>query len=77
MADDPAPHLEPVLPPDWNAAALDALGAFPRSLQYVLNGWKEAGIATRGINVLGTMARHPALTKAFMTYNAHVAGAPG
>jgi 4-carboxymuconolactone decarboxylase len=69
------PFIAPLLPPDWDATALDALGAFPRSLQFVLNGWKEAGIATRGANVLGTMAHHPPLAKAFMTYNAHVASA--
>jgi alkylhydroperoxidase family enzyme len=62
------------MPPDWSEAALDALGAFPKSLQFVLARWKE-GSDVRGLNVLGTMAHYPALTKAFMTFNAHVAGA--
>jgi 4-carboxymuconolactone decarboxylase len=73
LNDAAAPLITPLLPPAWDAAALDALGAFPRSLQFVLNGWKEAGIATRGVNVLGTMAHHAPLAKAFMTFNAHVA----
>jgi 4-carboxymuconolactone decarboxylase len=69
----PEPLIAPKLPSEWDGAVLDALGAFPSGLQYVLKGWKENGAATRGLNVLGTMAHHPPLAKAFSTFNAHVA----
>ena len=70
-----APRLAPILPSQWNEVILDALGAFPQSLNFVLSKWKEGGVDMRGMHVLGTMARHPTLAKAFMTFNAHVAGA--
>jgi len=74
MPNEPTPRITPLLPPEWDAAALEALGAFPKSLDFVLSRWKE-GRDVRGMNVLGTLARHPPLAKAFMTLNAHVAGA--
>jgi len=75
MQNESAPRIQPLMPPAWDAVALDALGAFPKSLNFVLSRWDEEGIKVRGLNVLGTMAHYPALTKAFMTFNAHVAGA--
>ena len=75
MQNEPEPRITPLLPPEWDEVALDALGAFPRSLDFVLSRWKDGGVDVRGMHVLGTMARHPPLAKAFMTFNAHVAGA--
>ena len=74
MQDESKPRIEPLLPPAWDERALDALGAFPKSLNFVLSRWKEGGVDVRGMNVLGTLAHHPPLAKAFMTFNAHVAG---
>ncbi|WP_299690691.1 carboxymuconolactone decarboxylase family protein [Hydrocarboniphaga sp.] len=54
---------------------MDALAAFPTSLNFVMKGWSSGDRAVRGMNVLGTFAHYPALAKAFMTFNAHVAGA--
>jgi 4-carboxymuconolactone decarboxylase len=70
-----APRIEPILPSAWDEVVLDALGAFPRGLEFVLSRWKAGGVDARGMNTLGTMAHHPALAKAFLTFNAHVAGA--
>jgi 4-carboxymuconolactone decarboxylase len=75
MQNDSAPRLPPKLPPEWDVVILDALGAFPKSLNFVLSKWKDGGVDMRGMHVLGTMAHHPALAKAFMTFNAYVAGA--
>jgi alkylhydroperoxidase family enzyme len=69
------PRIEPILPSAWDEVVLDALGAFPRGLEFVLSRWKAGGVDARGMNTLGTMAHHPALAKAFLTFNAHVAGA--
>jgi 4-carboxymuconolactone decarboxylase len=75
MQNDDAPRISPILPSQWDEVILDALGAFPQSLNFVLSKWKEGGVDMRGMHVLGTMARHPTLAKAFMTFNAHVAAA--
>jgi 4-carboxymuconolactone decarboxylase len=74
MHDQP-PRIDPIMPAAWNDTVLDALGAFPRSLEFVWSRWKGGEAVPRGTHVLGTMAHHPALAKAFMTFNAHVAGA--
>jgi 4-carboxymuconolactone decarboxylase len=73
MPNEPAPRISPVLPSDWDDVALDALGAFPAGLNFVLSRWKEGG--ARGMHALGTLVRHPPLAKAFLTFNAHVASA--
>src|SRR6266702_7819822 len=75
MQNEPKPKIEPLLPPAWDDVALDALGAFPKSLEFVLSRWRDGGVDVRGMHVLGTLAHHPPLAKAFMTLNAHVAGA--
>jgi 4-carboxymuconolactone decarboxylase len=69
------PRIEPILPPAWDAVVLDALGAFPRGLEFVLSRWRDGGVDARGMNTLGTFAHHPQLAKAFLTFNAHVSGA--
>jgi 4-carboxymuconolactone decarboxylase len=67
-------RITPILPSAWDEVILDALGAFPRGLAFVLSRWKDGGVDARGMYVLGTMAHHPTLAKAFLTFNAHVAG---
>jgi alkylhydroperoxidase family enzyme len=74
MTNQSAPLIDPLLPPQWDETALDALGAFPKSLQFVLDRWRAGGVDARGMHALGTLVHYPALTKAFMTLNAHVAG---
>lgn len=67
-------RIEPLLPPDWDDEILDALGAFPRGLQFVLDRWNEGGADARGMHLLGSFAPHPPLAKAFLTFNNHVSG---
>lgn len=73
MTTEKAPRIEPLLPPDWNEEMIDALNAFPGGLKFVQNGWAETGDAVRGTHMLGTFAQYPALAKAFLTFNNHVA----
>lgn len=73
MQRERAARIEPLLPPDWDEAAREALGAFPRGLQFVLTQWESAEGDPRGRNVLGCLARYPALARAFLTFNNHVA----
>jgi len=73
MSNESKPRIAPLLPPDWDHAVLDAASAFPASRDFVLNNW-ESGEA-RGMNGLGAMFNHPALAKAFLTFNNHVATA--
>lgn len=73
MANESRGRIEPLLPPDWTGERLDALGAFPKGLQFVLDQWHSEDGDPRGLNVLGSFARHPALAKAFLTFNNHVA----
>jgi alkylhydroperoxidase family enzyme len=75
MPNESPPRIAPLLPTAWDEEILDALGAFPKSLEFVLSRWKGGGVDARGMHVLGVMALHPPLAKAFMTFNAHVSGA--
>ena len=75
MQSESTPRITPFLPSAWNEVILDALGAFPKGLDFVLSRWKAGGVDARGMHVLGTMAHHPPLAKAFLTFNAHVASA--
>jgi alkylhydroperoxidase family enzyme len=74
MSKPPAARIEPVLPPAWDGEIHEALGAFPKGRDFVLGRW-QAGSDMRGMHLLGTLARHPALAKAFLTFNAHAASA--
>jgi 4-carboxymuconolactone decarboxylase len=65
------PRLSPVLPPDWTGEVLDAVSAFPNGRDFVLSHYAQ-GESPGGMNALGTMLRHPALAKAFLTFNNHV-----
>ncbi len=75
MQNESPPRIAPLLPTCWDDEILDALGAFPKSLEFVLSRWTAGGVDARGMHVLGVMALHPPLAKAFMTFNAHVSGA--
>jgi 4-carboxymuconolactone decarboxylase len=71
MQHEPAPRIAPLSVPEWDAAAHDALSAFPSGRDFVLARWQAGG--ARGMHALGTMLRHPALAKAFLTFNNHIA----
>src|ERR1700731_4906316 len=67
------PRISPVLPSDWDAAIHDAVSAFPSGRDFVLARWQTGG--AQGMHGLGAMLRHPALAKAFLTFNNHIATA--
>ncbi|MDR3417222.1 MAG: carboxymuconolactone decarboxylase family protein [Nevskia sp.] len=69
MQDEVTPRIAPLLPPQWGQAELDALGAAPGARDFVLSNWQSD---PRGLHGLGVMLRHPAATKAFLTFNNHV-----
>jgi 4-carboxymuconolactone decarboxylase len=71
MQDESTPRIAPVLPSDWDAAAYDAMSAFPSGRDFVLSHYKDG--AAGGMNALGAMLRHPPLAKAFLTFNNHIA----
>lgn len=73
MPNDHNPRLTPLLPSEWDDEILDALGAFPGSLNFVLTQWNARSDDLRGMNTLGLFAHYPELAKAFMTLNRHVA----
>jgi alkylhydroperoxidase family enzyme len=62
-------------PSQWSATEIEALRAFPGPLNNVLAGWEEKETLIPGANAVGTFARHPALAKAFLTFNAYTAKA--
>jgi alkylhydroperoxidase family enzyme len=59
------------LPPEWDAEVHDAMSVFPSARDFVLSHHQTAG--SRGVNGVGVILRHPALAKAFFTFNNHVA----
>ena len=65
------PRLSPLLPPEWDADTHDAVSTFPSARDFVLSRHKEDG--ARGMHGLGIVLRHPALARAFLTFNNHVA----
>ncbi len=69
MHDSLPARVSTLLPPDWDDAARDAMSAFPSGRDFVLTNFPNA----RGMHGLGVMLRHPALAKAFLTFNNHVA----
>jgi 4-carboxymuconolactone decarboxylase len=71
MSEASAPRVSPVLPGDWDAAAHEALSAFPSGRDFVLARWQTGG--AQGMHGLGAMLRHPTLAKAFLTFNNHIA----
>lgn len=73
MPDAIAPRAQPVLPPDWNAAIQDALSVFPSGRDFVQKAWDAGDRSIRGMNGLGVSLGYPALAKAFLAFNNHVA----
>jgi 4-carboxymuconolactone decarboxylase len=67
------PRISPLLPPEWDADVRDAMSVFPSARDFVLSHHQSAD--SRGVNGVGTILRHPALAKAFLTFNSHVATA--
>lgn len=57
------PRLEPLPPGEWDAAVVDALSPLLPA--------QRANPVDAG-NVLGTLVRHPALTRAYLHFNAHL-----
>jgi alkylhydroperoxidase family enzyme len=73
MTDLSSTRLTPLTPDEWNEDAMDALGAFPSSRDFVLKQWRDNTGDGRGSYTLGLFAHYPALAKAFMKLNKHVA----
>ncbi len=67
----PPPRIQPLLPPDWDVAADDAISAFPHARQFVLSHYRAPG--ARGLHGVGILLRHAALAKAFLAFNNHIA----
>lgn len=59
------PRLPPLPPQEWPPEMRDALAPLATDVP-------RPPDAPKGLNVLGTFAHHPALTKGFMAFNAHV-----
>ena len=70
MHDSLKPRVKPLLPPDWSEAEHDALSTMPSVRSFVLANWQGD---SRGTNGIGAMLHHPAATKAFLSFNNHVA----
>jgi 4-carboxymuconolactone decarboxylase len=73
MSNRSPPRMSPLLPPEWDADVLDAMSVFPSARDFVLSHHQSAG--SRGVNGIGIILHHPALAKAFLTFNNHVATA--
>lgn len=67
------PRLSPLLPPDWDGTVLDAASAFPHARDFVLKNYQDRTGGARGAHGVGVILQHPALAKAFLTFNNHVA----
>jgi len=73
MPDEITPRIAPLLPSQWNEAVHDAVSVFPSGRDFVLSAWKKGERGIRGMNGLGLTLHYPALAKAFLTFNNHVA----
>ena len=71
MTEHATPRMPPLLPPDWTGAVLDAASAFPGGRDFILAHYEKN--EARGMNGFGTLLNHPALAKAFLTFNNHIA----
>jgi alkylhydroperoxidase family enzyme len=66
-----AARISPLPPGEWPAEMKDALAAIrPPNPRHPLPS-REPG-RPKGLNVLGMLARHPALARAFNTFNGHI-----
>jgi 4-carboxymuconolactone decarboxylase len=66
-------RIEPIRPPEWDAVLMEAVSAFPSGRDFVLANYQNDG--AQGMYGLGAMLQHPALAKAFLTFNNHIAAA--
>lgn len=66
-----SPRIAPLLPPEWKGEVFEAVSAFPGGRDFVMSR-HQRGESPGGMNALGTMLRHPALAKAFLTFNNHI-----
>lgn len=65
------PRIRPLPPGDWPDAMREALAALvPPEPRHPLP--ERRSDRPKGLNVLGTLARHPTLTRAYHTFNGHV-----
>ncbi|HEY8384793.1 MAG TPA: carboxymuconolactone decarboxylase family protein [Porticoccaceae bacterium] len=71
MSDQHTFRIRPVFPDEWGEAEYDALSAFPSARDFTLANWQ--GDDARGTHGTGALLPHPALAKAFLTFNNHVA----
>ena len=71
MQDESTPRIAPIWPPDWDAAVYDAVSVIPLARDNVLATFKDGTPGILGTNLLCTQLLHPALAKAFLTFNAH------
>jgi AhpD family alkylhydroperoxidase len=66
-----SPRIPPLAPGDWPPEMRDALAALrPPEPRHPLP--ERGGDRPKGLNVLGTLAHHPALTRAYHTFSGHV-----
>jgi 4-carboxymuconolactone decarboxylase len=71
MSDTQAPRVPLVFPPDWSAEVHDAVSVFPHVRDFILNNWPDGD--ARGLNGVAALLNHPVLSKAWLTFNNHVA----
>jgi alkylhydroperoxidase family enzyme len=65
------PRIRPLPPAEWPESMRAALAALvPPEPRHPLPARRAD--RPKGLNVLGTLARHPALTRAYHTFNGHV-----
>jgi len=65
------PRLRPLPPAEWPATMREALAALrPPDARHPLPA--RGGDRPKGLNVLGTLALHPELARAFHTFNGHI-----
>jgi AhpD family alkylhydroperoxidase len=68
---DEEPRIAPLPPEEWPESMREALAALvPPEPRYPLPPRRED--RPKGLNVLGTLARYPELTRAYHTFNGHV-----
>ena len=65
------PRIPPLPPSEWPPAMNDALAALrPANPRHPFPSRKEG--RPKGLNVLGTLAQHPELARAFHTFNGYI-----
>ena len=69
--DPDGPRIRPLPPAEWPSEMREALAALhPPEPRHPFPS--PGGDRPKGLNVLGTLAHHPALTRAYHTFNGHV-----